>query len=95
MYQQRRLICTVEMVPNVTVYKNGIIRPIERVNREFKRRTKSMDALGERTLQVLLAFTAIRLEFGWQTTPLNSSRLEGLEGVKRNQIESTMETLIH
>jgi len=69
--------------------------PIERVNREFKRRTKSMDTLGERTLEVLLAFTAIRLEFGWQTTPVNSARLDGLVGVKRNQIESTMETLIH
>lgn len=69
--------------------------PIERVNREFKRRTKAMDSLGERTLQVLVAFTALRLEFGWQTTPVNSTRLDGLVGVKRNQIESTMESLIH
>lgn len=68
--------------------------PIERVNREFKRRTKSMDSLGERTLQVLVAFTAIRLEFGWQRTPVNSAHLESLRW-KRNQIESTMETLIH
>lgn len=68
--------------------------PIERVNREFKRRTKSMDSLGERTLQVLVAFTAIRLEFGWQRSPVNSSHLEGARW-KRNQIESTMETLIH
>jgi putative transposase len=69
--------------------------PIERVNREFKRRTKSMDTLGERTLQVLVAFTAIRLEYGWQTTPLDSGRLGKLKGIKHNQIESTMETLIH
>lgn len=69
--------------------------PIERVNREFKRRTKSMDTLGEKTLQVLVAFTAIRLEYGWQTTPINASRLEGLMWIKRNQIESTMESLIH
>ena len=69
--------------------------PIERVNREFKRRTKSMDTLGERTLQVLVAFTAIRLEFGWQRVPVNSSHLESLKWVKRNQIESTMESLIH
>lgn len=68
--------------------------PIERVNREFKRRTKSMDSLGERTLQVLVAFTAIRLEFGWQRTPVTSTHLEG-RGRNRNQIESTMETLIH
>lgn len=69
--------------------------PIERVNREFKRRTKSMDTLGERTLQVLVAFTAIRLEYGWQTTPLDSARLSELRWIKQNQIESTMETLIH
>jgi putative transposase len=67
--------------------------PIERVNREFKRRTKSMDSLGEKTLQTLVAFTAIRLEFGWQTTPINSTRLKSLIGVKKNQIESTAETL--
>ena len=69
--------------------------PIERVNREFKRRTKSMDTLGERTLQVLVAFTAIRLEYGWQTAPLDSASLSGLKWIKQNQIESTMETLIH
>ena len=68
--------------------------PIERVNREFKRRTKSMDSLGERTLQVLVAFTAIRLEFGWQRTPVTSTHLEGRRR-KQNQIESTMESLIH
>jgi len=54
-----------------------------------------METLGERTIEVLLAFTAIRLEFGWQTTPINSARLDGLLGVKRNQIESTMDTLLH
>jgi putative transposase len=68
--------------------------PIERVNREFKRRTKSMDSLGERTLQVLVAFTAIRLEFGWQRTPVTAPHLEG-RGHRPNQIESTMESLLH
>ena len=69
--------------------------PIERVNREFKRRTKAMDTLGERTLQVLIAFTALRLEYGWQKMPANSSQLGGLKWVKQNQIESTMESLVH
>lgn len=69
--------------------------PIERVNKELKRRTKSMETLGERTLDVLMAFTAIRLEFGWQTTPVDSARLKGLLGVKRNEIESTMDTLLN
>jgi putative transposase len=70
--------------------------PIERVNREFKRRTKSMDTLGARTLQTLVAFTAIRLEYNWQTTPVDSKRLEHLVSLKRiNQIESAMGAMIH
>ncbi len=70
--------------------------PIERVNREFKRRTKSMDSLGERTLQVLVAFTAIRLEFGWQTTPVDSGRLRHLKGIQiQNRIEETTQLLMH
>lgn len=69
--------------------------PIERVNKELKRRTKSMETLGEKTLDVLMAFTAIRLEFGWQTTPIDSARLDGLRGIKFNSIESTMENLLH
>ena len=69
--------------------------PIERVNKELKRRTKSMETLGEKTLDVLLAFTAIRLEFGWQTTPVDSARLTGLKGIKHNSIESTLDTLLH
>jgi putative transposase len=69
--------------------------PIERVNKELKRRTKSMETLVEKTLDVLLAFTAIRLEFGWQTTPVDSARLTGLRGIKHNSIESTLDTLLH
>lgn len=69
--------------------------PIERVNREFKRRTKSMDTLGEKTLETLLAFISLRFEYYWQRTPVNSPQLENLRWVKKNQIESTMETLIH
>lgn len=70
--------------------------PIERVNREFKRRTKSMDTLGQRTLETLVAFTAIRLEYGWQTTPADLKRLEHLVSLQRiNQIESAMGAMIH
>lgn len=69
--------------------------PIERVNKELKRRTKSMETLGERTLDVLVAFTAIRLEFGWQTNPVDSAKVSRLKGVTRNQIEDTIEKLLH
>jgi transposase-like protein len=52
--------------------------PIERVNKEFKRRSKSMEQMGADGLKVLLAFTALRLEFGWSTTPITSAKLANL-----------------
>jgi putative transposase len=70
--------------------------PIERVNREFKRRTKSMDAIGEKTLEVLLAFTALRLEYQWVRQPVTKPWLELLPRTKKeitNPIESTIEAL--
>lgn len=52
--------------------------PIERVNKEFKRRSKSMEQMGSDGLKALLAFTALRLEFGWSTTPITSAKLANL-----------------
>lgn len=40
---------------------------VERINKEFKRRSKSMDSMGEMRLKTLLAFTAMRLELGWRS----------------------------
>lgn len=68
--------------------------PIERVNKELKRRTKSMDSLGERTLSVLLAFTALRLEMGWIMKNVSSDRMGHLKPFQKiNQIESAMDAL--
>lgn len=50
--------------------------PIERVNKELKRRSKAMETIGPDGLKVLLAFTALRLEYGWSTTPISSGRLK-------------------
>jgi putative transposase len=69
--------------------------PIERVNKELKRRTKTMETLGERTLEIVTAFTALRLEYHWSAMPVNAKALSNLKGIKYNQIESTLETLIH
>lgn len=70
--------------------------PIERVNKELKRRTKSMEGLGEKTLNILLAFTAMRLEYNWQKIPVDSKALNNLEHIRnRNQIEDVLENLIH
>ena len=53
--------------------------PIERVNKEFKRRSKAMEQMGPDGLKALLAFTALRLEFGWATTPITSPKLDNLK----------------
>jgi putative transposase len=39
---------------------------VERIHKEFKRRAKSMEAMGENTLMTVVAFTAMKLELGWQ-----------------------------
>ncbi len=70
--------------------------PIERVNKELKRRTKSMEGLGEKTLNILLAFTAMRLEYNWLKIPVDSKALSNLKNVgSKNQIEDVLEKLIH
>jgi putative transposase len=45
---------------------------IERLNKELKRRIKSMETIGEDSLQILVAFTALRLEAGWRIHPIDS-----------------------
>ena len=53
--------------------------PIERVNKEFKRRSKSMETIGPDGLKALLAFTALRLEFGWTLVPITSRWVHNLK----------------
>ena len=44
---------------------------IERVNKEFKRRTKPMEILaGERSCYTLLAFVCLKMELRWQSKPI-------------------------
>ena len=69
--------------------------PIERVNKELKRRTKSMETVGERTLNVVLAFVAMRLEYHWQRVPVDSAHLEKIAERKQNQIETVVADLFH
>lgn len=73
--------------------------PIERINKEFKRRSKSMGSMGERTLECLLAFTALRLEMTWRNKPIDSleKRLENFKyPVKKvNTISGAFNTLKH
>lgn len=52
--------------------------PIERINQEFTRRSKSMEQMDPDGLKTLLAFTALRLECGWSITPITSAKLANL-----------------
>jgi len=68
--------------------------PIERVNKEFKRRSKSMETMGENGLTALLAFTALRLEFGWATTAITSTKLRNLKYLKGSTYEQPIDAIV-
>lgn len=70
---------------------------IERVHKEFKRRTKAMETVGPDTLKVLLAFTALRLEFGWSRSPITSSAINNLDNrrSREQRLEEATRTLLH
>lgn len=53
---------------------------IERVNKEFKRRTKPMEILaGEESAYRLLCFVALKLENTWRSAPLGSNNLPNMK----------------
>lgn len=48
---------------------------IERLNKEFKRRTKPMDIVaGETACYTLLAFICLGMEMHWKTNPIGKVR---------------------
>jgi transposase-like protein len=71
--------------------------PIERVNKEFKRRSKAMEQVGPDGLKTLLAFTALRLEFGWMQSSITASNLKNLVSTKKREarIEELTNGLLH
>ena len=71
--------------------------PIERVNKEFKRRSKAMEVVGPSGLLALLAFTAIRLVYGWAQTPITSNKLRGLkwQELRERQLEEITKSLLN
>ena len=68
--------------------------PIERVNKEFKRRSKSMEVVSPDGLKALLAFTALRLEQGWLSAPIGSNAHLNLKS-KTNQLMGATDTLLN
>ena len=71
--------------------------PIERINKEFKKRSRAMGSLGENTLECLLAFTALRLEMGWRQVSIDSPGVAKAFEVRHkiNSLEETVAELIH
>jgi len=50
---------------------------IERLNKEFKRRTKSMEILaGEKSAYRLLSFIALKMEIGWRKAPFGRKNMK-------------------
>jgi putative transposase len=53
---------------------------IERVNKEFKRRTKPMEILaGEESAYRLLSFVALKMELNWRSAPVGRNNLPSLD----------------
>lgn len=71
--------------------------PIERVNKEFKRRSKSMEVVSGEGLKAILAFTALRLEYGWLQTPITSNKLNSLKyrEIREQQLASLTKSLLN
>jgi putative transposase len=58
---------------------------IERVNKEFKRRTKPMEILaGEKSAYRLLCFIALKMELNWRSAPFGKENLPAIEKFTQN-----------
>lgn len=56
---------------------------VERVNKEFKRRTKPMEILaGEEPAYKILCFVALRMELGWRCSPFGQ-KLSGIASLEK------------
>jgi putative transposase len=53
--------------------------PIERLNKEYKRRTNSMEIVGgEKSMYTLLAYISMRMELGWRSAKLGQKNVVNL-----------------
>ena len=64
--------------------------PIERVNKEMKSRTKVMESLGEKILDVVVAFVALKLEYNWRRNPVNAEHFGSLNHVRQSDLEEAV-----
>jgi hypothetical protein len=58
------------------------------VNKELKRRVKSMETVSDKSYLPLVAFTALRLEMGWRLLPIDAPQMSILHD-RRAEIAAT------
>jgi transposase-like protein len=63
--------CQVQVARNVLTKKFTNI--IERLNKEFKRRTNSMEIVAENACYRLLAFISLKMEMHWKRNPIGKA----------------------
>ena len=70
---------------------------VERIHKEFKRRAKAMEAMGENTLMTVVAFTAMKLELGWQQRSVDTfeSKNIGRKRLEAGNDDQTIDISVH
>jgi len=64
--------------------------PIERLNKEFKRRTKAMEVLGgEKTCYAILAYISMRMEKTWKKAKIGTSNVVHLKPFQARLTQKT------
>lgn len=64
--------------------------PIERLNKEFKRRTKSMEVVGgEQTVYTILAYVSMRMEHTWKKAKLGKNNVVHLKPFEVRATQNT------
>jgi putative transposase len=58
---------------------------VERIHKEFKRRSRAMEGMSEMTLMTLVAFTALRLEMGWRRRAVDTYEVDHLVHDKKRR----------
>lgn len=66
---------------------------IENINRQLKRRTQTMDTVGESTLQSMLAFVALKIEIGWQMHRVNSKIFNKTKKGEANVLDQVVDEM--
>lgn len=68
---------------------------VERIHKEFKRRSRPMEGMSEATLETLVAFTVIKLEMTWRRRGVDSYAIEPFKKLENIYEEAENELLLN